>query len=106
MRPWGETREAKGWKQQPRHKPGRNLSTFTESPLDRDGHLLAETIVVMHLLVCHAIFVNELGELYVVTTILGDLQQLALLKPLDGLQTFGGFFHAKCGGGNGVEREA
>jgi hypothetical protein len=48
-------------------------------------------------------FVDEAGDLHIVAAILGDLMELAFIEPADGLQSLGGFFHAKRGGGDGIQ---
>lgn len=53
-----------------------------------------------------AVLVDELGQFHVVTAVLGDFQEASVLEPAYGLQPFGGFFHAKSRGGDGIEREA
>jgi len=74
-------------------------------PIHRDGEFFSEAIVVVELVVLHAIFVDHAGDFDVVAAILGDVEQLAFLEPLDGLQPFGGLFHAKGRGGYRIETE-
>src|ERR1019366_2053906 len=72
-------------------------------PLYRDRHLLSEAVMVMKLVVLNAEFVHQAGDLHIVAAIFGDIEQLAFLKPLNGLQALGGLFHADRRGGDGVE---
>ena len=50
-------------------------------------------------------FVDEFRELYVVTTILRDLEQPAFLEPMDRLHAFGRLLDAERGRGDGIERK-
>src|SRR5262245_49785557 len=86
-----------------------SLSLDPGCHLDRSAHghgqLLLETIVVMQLAVVTAEFMDQLGEFHVVTTVLGNIQQVALAKPFDSLHVFGRFLHAKGGDRDGIERK-
>ncbi len=50
-----------------------------------------------------AVLMDEFGQFHVVTAIFGDFHEPAILEPADGLQAFGGFFHAEGRGSDGIE---
>jgi hypothetical protein len=72
-------------------------------PLHRDSEFFAEAVVVMEFAVGDAVFVDHFGELDVEAAVFGDLHELALAEPFDGLETFRRFFETEGGGGDGVQ---
>src|ERR1700690_3367652 len=65
-------------------------------PLHRHSHLLPEAVMIMKLPVLNPEFMHQAGYLYIVAAILRYFQQLAFLKPLNGLQALGSLLHAEC----------
>lgn len=57
----------------------------------------------MKLPVLAAVLVDELGQLYIVTAVFGDLVELAFLEPPDGLQALRSLLQTERGGGDRIQ---
>src|SRR2546421_4940545 len=73
------------------------------SPGDRHEQPVSESVRVEKLLVPRPVLVEQPGELDVVTAILGDLEQLPLLEPTDGLHAVRCLFHTQRGRRDRIE---
>ena len=67
---------------------------------------VAEAVEVFHETVVGTVLVDQLGDFDVIAAVLGDLDELALAPPLDGVETLGGLAGAEAGGGDGLELRA
>src|SRR4051812_49009683 len=64
-----------------------------ESPLDRDGKLVAKAVFIEKLLIESAVLVNQPCNLHVIAAVLRNIEQLALPEPANSLQTLRRFLH-------------
>ena len=78
---------------------------WAHSPTDRNGEFFTEAVLIVKAPILNAVFMDEHGELDVVTAILGDFEQLSFAKPMDRLHALGSLLDAKGGDGDGIERE-
>jgi hypothetical protein len=90
----GQRAEGRGRREGGREIRNQKSESRVRSPANGDRQFFAEAIVVMKLAILDAVFVDEFGELHIVTAILGDFEHFALPEPVNGLQPFGGLFVA------------